>query len=284
MRYRFLRFPDGKAKAFTMSYDDNPPQDRRLLETLTRYGIRGTINVCDCWYDNWNDRPAPEETRALVDAGGHEIAQHCYNHVAPSLSSPCTVMREVITGRQALERRFDRLVRGMAYPDCGILRFDSQNSYETTRQILQNAGVAYSRSLGADNNRFQLPSDWYNWIPTAHHGNPQLFPWLDAFLAANPKEGYAANGSPLLFYVWGHSYEFDRDNNWELLEELCRRAGGQDQVWYATNIEIHDYVAAYEALRFNVDETLVYNPGRETVWFATDEREYCVKGGETLRL
>ena len=38
-------FPEGKAKALTMSYDDGRLQDERLVEIFNKYGIRGTFNL-----------------------------------------------------------------------------------------------------------------------------------------------------------------------------------------------------------------------------------------------
>lgn len=45
MRYRFLRFPGGKAKAVTFSYDDGDRGDIRLAETINKYGIKCTFNI-----------------------------------------------------------------------------------------------------------------------------------------------------------------------------------------------------------------------------------------------
>ena len=45
MRYRFLRFPGGKTKSVTYSYDDGCRQDIKVAEILRRYGIRGTFNI-----------------------------------------------------------------------------------------------------------------------------------------------------------------------------------------------------------------------------------------------
>ncbi len=285
MMYRFPRFPGGRDRAFTASYDDNLTFDRPMLEIMERYGIKCTLNINDAFLtDDQAHRLPPEDTRALVDAGGHEIAQHCDHHIAPGLTSPCTVMREVLEGRQGLERRFDRIVRGMAYPDSGIREIGRGIRYETIRRILQDAGVVYARSLGGDNDRFQLPTDWYNWIPTAHHDHPQILEWIDAFLSADLAQKPSKGQAPLLFYMWGHSYEFNTHQNWAHLEEICRRVGGHDAVWYATNIEIYDYLAAYAALIFNVDETKVYNPGRMPVWFVADKQPYCVQPGETIHL
>ena len=45
MRYRFLRFPEGRPKALTLSYDDGCTQDIRLADILSRYGIKCTFNL-----------------------------------------------------------------------------------------------------------------------------------------------------------------------------------------------------------------------------------------------
>ncbi|MEJ0000406.1 MAG: hypothetical protein WDO13_15365 [Verrucomicrobiota bacterium] len=56
-----------------------------------------------------------------------------------------------------------------------------------------------------------------------------------------------------LLYVWGHSYEFDRDKNWELIEQFGAKVGGRDDIWYATNIEIVDYCEALRRVEFSAD-------------------------------
>ena len=45
MKNIYYCFPQGKAKALTMSYDDGREQDRKLVEIFNRYGIRGTFNL-----------------------------------------------------------------------------------------------------------------------------------------------------------------------------------------------------------------------------------------------
>ena len=37
MRYQFLRFPGGKPKAVTLSYDDGCAEDLHLLEIINKY-------------------------------------------------------------------------------------------------------------------------------------------------------------------------------------------------------------------------------------------------------
>jgi len=89
-------------------------------------------------------------------------------------------------------------------------------------------------------------------------------------------------GNPELFYLWGHSYEFDNDNNWDVIEKFAERTGGHDHIWYATNIEVYDYVKAYENLHTSFDKRIVHNPSASDVWFEADGIVFCVKSGETL--
>ena len=44
-RIEFLRFPGGKAKCLTLSYDDCVEQDQQLCDLMEAYGIAGTFNI-----------------------------------------------------------------------------------------------------------------------------------------------------------------------------------------------------------------------------------------------
>lgn len=41
----FMRFPGGKSKALTLSYDDGVAQDIRLIEIMKKHGLKGTFNI-----------------------------------------------------------------------------------------------------------------------------------------------------------------------------------------------------------------------------------------------
>ncbi len=282
MKYRFLRFPEGKEKALTLSYDDGTVFDKRLLEIADKYGIKCTLNI----YSNgigWGRCMQKEEIREISDAGVHEIAVHGAAHIAPGIATTVNGIRDVLDCRIALERLTDKIIRGYAYPDSGIRVLTNGESREQIYGYLRELGIAYARTLGSDNNSFAMPENFYAWLPTAHHDNPRLMEYLDTFLSRKLSE-YVAARAPMLFFLWGHSYEFNDKNNWEIFEEFCKKAGGQENVWYATNIEIADYVKAYNSLIFNVDNTVVYNPTDKTVWFEADKIIYSVSGGETKTL
>lgn len=283
MRYRFLRFPEGRSKAVTFSYDDGCPEDIRFADTLTAYGLKGTFNLnCDRLREK---NFTKEEIEEHMLSKGHEIAVHGCLHRAPGVQRPISGIKDVLECRLELEKRYNRIIRGMAYPDSGITRFANEASYEAIKGYLTDLDIAYSRTLGGDNNGFYLPTDWHAWMPTAHHDNPKIMEYIDAFLSLdNNDKAYSTGRAPRLFYIWGHSYEFERKNNWEHLEEICERISGHEEIWYAANIEIYDYVTAYHSLVYSADETIVYNPTLFTVWFDADGTLYRIASGETLHI
>ena len=143
-------------------------------------------------------------------------------------------------------------------------------------------GIVYARTLAGDNDSFKLPEDWYAWMPTAKHTNPQILEYARKFVDLQIEGQYIANHWPRLFYMWGHSYEFDTDNNWDHLETIFQILGGHDDIWYATNIEICNYVKAYESLEISVDGTMIYNPTVYKIWMEIDEKPYAVEPGQTI--
>ena len=64
--------------------------------------------------------------------------------------------------------------------------------------------------------------------------------------------------------------------------------GGKEDIWYATNIEIYDYIEAYNRLQWSADMTMVHNPSAISVWIKKaphDEDSITVeiKPGETRK-
>lgn len=284
MGYRFLRFPEGKGKAVTFSYDDGNKADIRLAETLTKYGMKGTFNINSAFIGINENKLTVDEIKEYIIEKGHEVALHGATHLAPGRATPLEGIKDTLNCRLGLEKAFGMIIRGMAYPDSGIRVFENGSSLETVKRYLSDLGVAYSRTLAGDNDLFRLPESWYEWMPTAHHDNPKILEWIDKFVAINTDEGYITTRSARLFYIWGHAFEFEGKKNWEHLEEICEKLSGKDDTWYATNIEIYDYITAYNSLIWSADGTKVYNPTLITVWFTVNGKGYKIESGETINL
>ena len=272
----FMRFPGGKAKAFTLSYDDSTRQDKHLVEIFNKNGLKCTFNVNTGIYDApIEDNPFKGHMSIdeMVETyKGHEIAVHTVTHPFLERLPSSLVCCEVLDDRRNIEKALGQITRGMAYP------YGTFN--DNVVRCLEDCGIVYSRTVKSTEN-FGVPTDWLRLNPTCHHANPRLFELMEKFF------GNHTARAPWLFYLWGHSFELDRNvenNSWEHAEKFCAYAGGHEDVWYATNIEIYDYVQAYNSLVFSADAKTVYNPTATEIFFDTDGKIVSIKPGETVRI
>jgi hypothetical protein len=158
-------------------------------------------------------------------------------------------------------------VRGLAYPNGSYNR--------KIKELLPMLGIRYARVVPTTG-QFAMPEDYYAWSGTCHH-NQNLIERGKEFLSLY-KTQYLN-----LMYVWGHSYEFADRDNWPVMEEFCAMVGGQENIWYATNIEIADYMDAAERLRFTAAGDRVYNPSAQSVWIEVDRDTHLeIPGGGLL--
>jgi peptidoglycan/xylan/chitin deacetylase (PgdA/CDA1 family) len=256
-----VTFPQGKFKVLTLSYDDGRAADRRLLQILNENGIKGSFHL-NAGLQGSSDRIPAAELKELYT--GHEVSAHTLTHPTMARISNEQLIHEIIEDRKGLECIVDYPVRGMSYPN------GSYNS--RIKEMLPALGIEYARTVRSTGT-FALPDDLHEWHPTCHH-NRDLMKLAEDFIALH-KSQYL-----YMMYVWGHSYEFDNDNNWDLMEQFCQLIGGRDDIWYATNIEYVNYMKAFERLQFAASQEFVYNPSSLSVWLKVDdERTIEIKGG-----
>ncbi len=279
MSYRFMCYPGGVRKAVTFSYDDGSTDDLRLAEIFNKYGIKGTFNINSDRLLRGNGISVTD-VKSMIESG-HEIAVHGKFHKANGICRPIDGIRDVLTCREELENALGKIIRGMAYPDTGITNFSNGTDYDTVRRYLKDLGIVYSRTLGGDNNNFALPTDWYAWMPSFHHSNPDADRFIDEFLSLELENNYHAMRHPRLLYIWGHSFEFTENDSWSLIDNICKRIGCRGDIWYASNIEIYEYVNAFNSLVWSADGKIVYNPTLYTLWFIDGNTRYSVAPGET---
>ena len=272
-----MRLKDGKTKVLTLSYDDGVVQDIRLSEILNRHGIKCTFNINSGMYlaeekerEAFRGRLKRSEAIALFADSGHEVAVHAYTHPFLERLDSTEIIYEITEDRKDIESIYGTIARGMAYP------YGTYNA--SVIDVLKHCGIVYSRTVKSTE-KFGFPENWLELHPTCHHNNPRLMELAKRFVEVPSKYGNAE-----MFYLWGHSFEFDTNDNWDVIERFAEYAGGREHIWYATNIEIYDYVKAYEALQTSYDKRTVHNPSAIDVWFEHRGKMYCVKAGETLKL
>ena len=274
----FMRFPKGRAKALTLSYDDGTEQDIRLIRIMNQNGLKGTFNLNSGRFAPEGTVYPPEEfhrklsvrqVKEVYTDSGHEVAVHGLTHPFLEKLPENMAMWELLKDRENLENTFQTIVRGMAYP------FGTYN--DTVVECLKKAGLVYGRTT-ISSHTFDIPSDWFRLQATCHHNDPELMPLVRKFVEETPAR------EPWMFYLWGHSFEFETGDNWEVIEEFAAFAGGHEDVWYATNIQLHDYVQAYRRLEFSVDGRQVYNPTVTELFFDKDGEKYSILPGEKKNL
>ena len=231
----FMRFPGGKKKALTLSYDDGVEQDIRLIDIMKKNGLKGTFNLnSGCYASEGTVYPAgtihrrltQKQVTKLYSESGMEVAVHGLTHLHLEQLPINLCLEDIVKDRENLEKQFGVIVRGMAYP------YGSFN--DTVIECMKAAGIVYSRTT-ISSRGFSIPED------EAH-------------------------------------------DNWNVIENFAEYVGGRDNIWYATNIEIYEYVTAYRQLVFGMDAKQVSNPTAYTLYFEKDGKEYCVKPGEHILL
>jgi Predicted xylanase/chitin deacetylase len=222
-------FPNNKLKALTFSYDDGIEQDRRLVGLFNKYHLKCTFNlnsgIQSGSYRNENKgitiaRMNVQGLKELYQ--GHEIAIHTLTHPWLEKQNLETIRNEIAQDKVNLQNIFDCHIRGMAYP---------YGTYDDrVIQVLKENDIKYARTTQCTEN-FDVQSNLLEFKATCHHDNDKLMRLAEEFVSMKPTE-------PKIFYVWGHSYEFDLKNNWETIEKFCAYISNRDDIFYGTNSQV----------------------------------------------
>lgn len=148
--------------------------------------------------------------------------------------------------------------------------------YNAAGAVLPAVGIRYARTV-ADTGKYNFPQDWLRWDPTCHIFN-HLLEYGQRFVERTSLR------KPLLFYVWGHSWELNNNDGWAMMEQFCKQVGGRDDIWCATNIAIYDYMQAVSQLEFTADADRVYNRSAADCWLYVDGATVRLPAGEITAL
>lgn len=279
-RFDTLLFPGHKSKVFTLSYDDGVIQDKKLVEIFDKYEVKCTFNL------NYGilghkqvikgadgrkldvSKLCPDEVKEIYK--NHEIGGHGLYHSSLVTVGTPLAMYEIIADKVQLEKLIEKQVKMFAYP---FGHYD-----DDVVSILKLAGYKGARTV-VSSNSFDIPKDFLVLNPTCHHNDENLMELAKQFV---DRPLFV----PSLFYVWGHAYEFDYDDNYDVIEKLVKYLSEySDQIWFATNTEIIDYVNAYRNLEYSGDGSLIYNPSAMNIEILTSfKTSEIIKAGETKRI
>ena len=277
--YRFLRFPGGKMRAFTMSYDDGVGTDLCLMDIMREYGLKGTFNLNSRFFATEDLDVAHNPTGRLSLAQvrdcyrDFEVATHGADHPFYRDLPSSAAVYDIVKDRENLENIFGRIIRGHAYPNGAYTA--------ETMEAFRLSGILYARATGSTHS-FRIPDNFLDYHPSAHHDDADIDRLMEDFFT-EPR--YLCE--PRLFCLWGHSYEFENNGNWDRIRHIAATVGGKDNVYYAGMEEIFSYIAAYRALVFSMDSNKIHNPTATPIWLeltASGQNCICLGPGETVNL
>jgi len=218
---------NGKMKALTFTFDDGVYEDKRLCELLNKYKMKGTFNIIGSRLIK-RERIKGDKPRLSIDDmleiyEGHEVAMHTYTHPFLTDLKRESIRYEVLADRAKIRDELGRDPVGIAYP---------MGAYnETVLEVLSELGVSYGRTNKSTYN-FELPEKdcLLEWKFTCRHHHEGLMELAEKFVSMKPD-------SPQLFSVMGHSYEFDSEEKWAVIERFCEFMSDRDDIFYGTNAE-----------------------------------------------
>jgi peptidoglycan/xylan/chitin deacetylase (PgdA/CDA1 family) len=275
-----MLFPQGKSKALILSFDDGNVADRHLVKMMNDYGLVGTFHLNSNKLGT-KDYLTKEEIRNLYK--GHEVSGHTLNHPNLTSLSKIDVIYEVLEDRKELERLTACPVRGMSYP------FGNTNDFVI--EAISGLGIEYARTVG-DTYNFSMPADFLTWQPTIHlFGKTNYIPNDTANDSRESGQFYQLTNDFLkastlaLFYVWGHSWEYEgTGNKWAEVEKFFKMISKNPDIHYTTQIGLVDYINAFRNLKFSVDKSMVTNLSSLDVFIKINGKVFTIEAGSTKQL
>ena len=268
-------YPQGKAKAFSVSYDDGVLQDVRFVNLLNQYNLKGTFNLNSGLMENefeWIHetgcivkRLSKEKVLSLYD--GHEVASHTLTHPFMQEKTENEIMKELETDKKNLEKLFGSKIKGFAVP------FDYYS--DLIESCIKKCDFEYAR-ISEESLSFvphkNSEINYHRWKATVFH--------LDASLEELTEDFIQTDEELALFQIAGHTYDFDTENMWDKIETLLKKISLQKDILPMTTIEIIDYLKAMEQVE--ITENHIINNSEQTLWFLVDNVVHEVEAKRKL--
>ena len=266
-------YPNGKTKAFVLTYDDGVLQDVRLVLLLNRYGLKGTFNLNSVLMERefvWQHEKIGDVRRLpnVVAAhlyDGHEVASHSCTHPDLSGMGREAIAYELGHDRWLLEQLTGQQVKGFGVP------FDYYDGVAV--ECVRELGFVYGR--GSEETRSYAPIwDPYRQQAGMFHLSGGLTEFVEGFLQT---EIELAN-----CIIVGHSYDLDAEQLWETMEEICAKVSDCDDVLSMTHLELVEYQQAM--LQAEIKGDTVVNHSDRPLWFEINGEIYEVAPNRGQRI
>jgi len=256
-----------------MSYDDGLIEDIRLIRLFDDNKIIGTFNLNSELLSTtkiWQQQNGPaivakyvSKDSLLLIYKNHEIAAHSSTHKDFRNLSDSEILKEVATDIDNLNKLTKRKIVSMAYP--------FGNSNQHIAELLSNTGLTNARTV-VDSHTFNLPDTFLLWHPTCH--DSKALDLINEYLELN-------DNNLSVFYIWGHSWEFNDAKRWSDFSKFCEKIGNREDIWYVGCGDFIDYQIALK--RLIITGKSITNPiDNKEIWFKQDGIIKVLKPGKRI--
>ena len=178
------------------------------------------------------DRMDNEEFTAWVEENAESLAKAD----AESLHTVCEEIDSIDFTEKEIDDDYAEIFRLTGLSPRGIAYAGPTPNYteEVIRILEKDRRLSYGRTID-EAHGFSIPTDFFRWNPTCQFRGDELLPRAEEFFNLRP------DSSDALFFVWGHSYEFDLSSAcWDKLEYFCKEVSSRKDVTCLTCSQFYD--------------------------------------------
>lgn len=212
-------------KYIIISFDDGTFHDRRMVQLLNTYRLKGTFFLNSGTLSS-DGHIEFSELRELFKK--HEVASHTVGHPKLRELTKEGIRYQIEEDVSALKNYWDKEIVGFAYPFGDYTK--------KVKGMVEECGIKYARTT-TSTMRFDRPKDLLEWHPTMHitgvswdtddnekiqKGFKKLFDTFEEFMSDEDGE---------LFHVWMHSWELgDNQEDWDKIEQFYRFLSNEEDL------------------------------------------------------
>ncbi len=224
----------------TTSWDDGHKLDLQIATLLKKYRLQGTFYISPQNQEfTKGDFLTNSEVKKLsreFEVGAHTMTHPRLPHVSVFKSN-----KEIKDSKAYLEKVIGKKIVSFCYPGG---KYNKTHVRQIKKAGYKMARTTKTFATGIGNKLFETPTTvhiYNHWtdawrVLTLVNFNPIAF--MRTFrhwdiLATKLFDQIEKQGG--VFHIWGHSWEVDKNGDWERLEKVFQHIGNKKEVSYKTN-------------------------------------------------
>lgn len=230
----------------TTSWDDGHPLDIKLVELLNKYGINATFYIP---FSNPENKVMSFDQIKNITSF-YEIGGHTLNHTYLNKLNELEAKKEINNCKAELEQLTGKEIKAFCFPGGKFSHRDIA--------LIKEAGFIFGRTTRFFNTKIKHESNLmhttihaYNhtYVNLLKHCTKRLLfsdilyskafiPFSANFVGLSNQ--YLSNNTEV-FHLWGHSWEIEKFNLWNQLEDLFKILSTIPDAQYMNNTECWEY-------------------------------------------